>query len=78
MVFEIGRVGVNEREVDEAGRVGDDFHQTHVHVAGAGIVVWDFPYGFMPTNSVGLFLDFPPATSVCKNFFPVCSGFSSA
>jgi hypothetical protein len=30
---------------------------------------WDFPYGFWPTTSMGLFHDFHPARPMCKNFF---------
>src|SRR5208282_5104267 len=35
-------------------------------------------YGFQPTTRVGLFRDFLPAPQVCKNFFPVRSGYSLA
>ena len=39
MVFEIRRVGVNEREVNEVGRVLDDFYDARVHVTLAGVVI---------------------------------------
>jgi hypothetical protein len=32
-------------------------------------LIWDFPYGFWPTTSMGLFHDFHPARPMCKNFF---------
>ena len=30
----------------------------------------DFPFGFLPTTSVGLFPDSLPASQTCKSFFP--------
>ena len=38
-------------------------------VIEAAVLNWDFPYGFWPTTSVGLFHDFHPARPICKNFF---------
>ena len=29
---------------------------------------WDYPFGFLTTNSAGLFRDFPPSPHVCKSF----------
>jgi YD repeat-containing protein len=35
---------------------------------------WDFPFDLLPTDNVGLFLDFVPSTQICKLFFQVHRG----
>jgi len=42
------------------------------------VVSWDFPFGFLPTTSVGRFFDFLPSQQVCKSFFQSALGFSLA
>ncbi len=36
-------------------------------------LIWDFPFGFLPATSAGLFLDFLPARQICKSFFYLSS-----
>jgi hypothetical protein len=42
------------------------------------MIIWDFPFDFLPTTSVGLFRDYPPVARICKPFCPIRLGFSPA
>jgi hypothetical protein len=42
------------------------------------VFILDFPDGFLPTTSVGLFSDSIPAPQICKPFFQSALGFSPA
>jgi hypothetical protein len=53
-------------------------HAVKMNAFCVHLVNGHFPCGFLPTARVGLFRDFLPVPPVCKNFFPVRSGYSLA
>jgi hypothetical protein len=42
-----------------------------------GQIDWDFPFDFLPTASVGPFLDFVPFPRICKHFSQSNPGLSA-